>query len=782
MAKFVNPYNFIPLKGKSRSLAGDSGEKKFSGRIIYTMETITPLFIPNTSNDRVFTISNESFTDENGEEVYHPSFDFFSYNDLDGKSDQDDTLYGPVIPGSEIRGAFRSIYEAMTNSCLSAADEAEPIAKRTPEQYKQGIIRNDNGSWRLYGADDYIVRDSSNFANKVYSTISEVDGTAVSFSKITVNGRPPYAKPLADLSGTSLKGYLVKGIEGPKLPRPRTGARCRDCPAATQRACREAEYKRCYLIEKHNAHIFMMRGKALTALEKEKAKRQIDSVLIIYRNRDKQAYQEYAASWEAFKAGKSDGIPVYYSEVTAGKEKKYYLSPACITREVYENTLKKILGEHSKCEDEEKLCPSCSLFGTVNTKKNFSRTSRIRFSDAQLVGKKKEEVFHKIVTLPELSGPKISATEMYLTRPDIKNGVLLNWTYDYYIYADHDNIPHVVFYQPTIAGRKFYWHHDIKKVRHLLAQPQETTKRNKTIRPVNSNVSFQGKVYFDDISEKELKQLIAILNMSGNDSGYALHIGNGKPFGLGSVNVTVDEVNLRKLSIVQSKIVYESNASFGTDINDIKISDNELFEDTNVLNILDTSKVSSETVMYPVVDPNDDEEEGFTWYTVNRKAYKMSRANRHNPTERLQPAWDNSPRSRRQTFYVEYLKALNPFMEEQTTLEEAEHHAHEGQQPKQGNASPTAGNGGREASPFKPQAKTKRKASGRYKGTIDIVQIKGKRITSINVGGEWITVNKLKKLFPDGKVPTLKKGMEVEYEMILEEKVKKYTYFKIIKE
>lgn len=49
---FVNPYNFIPL-GKGRSSVKEESGKKYTGVINYTLKTVTPLFIPNTSSEEI---------------------------------------------------------------------------------------------------------------------------------------------------------------------------------------------------------------------------------------------------------------------------------------------------------------------------------------------------------------------------------------------------------------------------------------------------------------------------------------------------------------------------------------------------------------------------------------------------------------------------------------------------------------------------------------------------------------------------------------------------------
>ena len=106
MESFINPYIFVNLP-PTRSFAKQNSDDKYTGKIECSMYPRTHLFIPN--------VTSENCNEE------HKSYDFYSYEDLKGKLSSGD--FEPVIPGSSIRGEVRSLYEALTNSCLSAIDE-----------------------------------------------------------------------------------------------------------------------------------------------------------------------------------------------------------------------------------------------------------------------------------------------------------------------------------------------------------------------------------------------------------------------------------------------------------------------------------------------------------------------------------------------------------------------------------------------------------------------------------------------------------------------------------
>ena len=90
------------------------------------------MFIPDSSNEKAFPMQ--------GEDSEHKSYDFFKYG---GE---------PVLPGSEIRGMLRSVYETLTGSCLSGIDDDMELVKRTNDIYKPGLIKKVNGKYILVEA------------------------------------------------------------------------------------------------------------------------------------------------------------------------------------------------------------------------------------------------------------------------------------------------------------------------------------------------------------------------------------------------------------------------------------------------------------------------------------------------------------------------------------------------------------------------------------------------------------------------------------------------------
>lgn len=307
---------------------------------------------------------------------------------------------------------------------------------------------------------------------------------------------------------------------------------------------------------KHNGKIIYDPDKNRKMMLNEKQINGLERVLITYAdskinknlsksNYGHHGYQEYQERWDAFCKGKDEYFPVYYSKL--GKD-VIYLSPACITKEAYKNQLSDILkaqGEFQSCTDIKKLCPACSLFGMVGAKS--AKASSLRFADARVAEKRDAKAYYdEIITLEELASPKATAAEFYLQK---ENGASF-WTYDYYVKDGK-----LVIYMPKIAGRKFYWHHiDVK-----LPKGVVKTERNKTVRPLKSEVPFTEDIYFDGITETQLEQLLYICNISSEDTaGYKL--GAGKPLGLGSISMKVEEVKIRTIHVEDGTICYKEDS------------------------------------------------------------------------------------------------------------------------------------------------------------------------------------------------------------------------------
>ena len=139
---FINPYTFIPIPDEEpvRESAAERGD--ITGVIECSIEIKSPTFIPNTT--KYFKTDKKE----------HYLYEFYSYDDLLKKGEG--APANPIIPGSEIRGMIRNVYEQFTNSCFLEVDENNLPYKRTALPKKAALMKYNpgTGGWEVYYKED----------------------------------------------------------------------------------------------------------------------------------------------------------------------------------------------------------------------------------------------------------------------------------------------------------------------------------------------------------------------------------------------------------------------------------------------------------------------------------------------------------------------------------------------------------------------------------------------------------------------------------------------------
>lgn len=609
--RFLNPYNFISFP-ENRSEHYDDTDVH-TGVITYTITTRSPLFIPNTSSEHAFAL-------ETPEEVDHKSYDFYSYTELKEGRDYRDVFETPVIPGSELRGMVRGIYETLTGSCMVVLNTEMLPVKRTAEVFKAALLHKEAGKEGRLGiveAEDCIYRESKDFRDKIFLRTDKQEGQKVFFRRPGKRkGKPTY---ISDCSGKKDLahpdfGYLIKGMMGPK-----TGNLEKD---------------------KHNCHIFIPNEdseseKKFGELGQDAIDR-LKQVLISYREQPAAAedcYKEYQRNLDKFLKQEEEGYyPVYYSLIERHGEKLLYLSPASITKEISHHSIGELAGAFKPCESRIRRCPACDLFGMTGESNEESLGSGIRFADAYVAQERENrEYYDDIVTLEALGGPKLSNTEFYLERVTGADF----WTYDYYTKEGY-TYP----YHAKLRGRKYYWHQPGKK----LPKGIERTELNKSVRPVKSGVTFEGKLYFNRISERQLNQLLWILN-GGNEEEQpvrgpiAFKLGGGKPLGFGSVELKVQNVTERYLSRENESVRYRNEVQTARRVPRYEEAGflPECRED--FMTICSLHAADGRNVTYPITADQHGQPmtEGFKWFVSNHVGYDYKKSRKTGmPNARIQ--------------------------------------------------------------------------------------------------------------------------------------------------
>jgi CRISPR-associated protein (TIGR03986 family) len=141
------------------------------------------------------------------------------------------------------------------------------------------------------------------------------------------------------------------------------------------------------------------------------------------------------------------------------------------------------------------------------------------------------------ITPKILATPKPTAFQHYLTQqePDDKNKL------------DHYDSPPP--HDTVIRGHKRYWHQGLstnqgltlnqirERIRETSQIPPNSTQHTQ-FRPVKPGVRFKFRIYFENLSERELGALCWTLHPLGDPGKtYCHHLGMGKPLGMGAVKL-----------------------------------------------------------------------------------------------------------------------------------------------------------------------------------------------------------------------------------------------------
>ena len=236
---------------------------------------------------------------------------------------------------------------------------------------------------------------------------------------------------------------------------------------------------------------------------------------------------------------------------------------ASIGRFSYLKDMSEITKKHTGCTSRKELCPACALFGMIG-KNEESKGGSLRFTDALLC---KDEGTTKNVLLKELGAPRPS----YLPSYNEKDAV--------------------------IRGRKYYWHIPKAAKNAEIYTDKIATNRNSTMELINTGNKFQFSVYYDSITEDQLRVLKYVLSLE--DDKHMHKLGHGKPLGLGSVKIQVLDDRRKVHDFNMDNYCINKQRMDNNSINDIKFVDAEALKQFNIITNFDA--VENMEVRYPYV-------------------------------------------------------------------------------------------------------------------------------------------------------------------------------------
>ncbi len=173
------------------------------------------------------------------------------------------------------------------------------------------------------------------------------------------------------------------------------------------------------------------------------------------------------------------------------------------------------------------------------------------------------------ITPPILATPKPTTFQHYLVQPNPE--------------AKRECLKHYGS-STIIRGYKLYWHqkdvsyNSIEEIdqKEITKKPKQYTK----IRPINSKVSFHFKIYFENLTDEELGALLWVLDLAKekenrlyvkNNQEYRFSLGMGKPFGMGAVKLTNQQLWLSQRKESRYQKLFSGNNWDTGNYNDTEI-------------------------------------------------------------------------------------------------------------------------------------------------------------------------------------------------------------------
>ncbi|MCI0396950.1 MAG: TIGR03986 family CRISPR-associated RAMP protein [Chloroflexi bacterium] len=646
---FLNPYNFVrPLPDTDRGnpLLGRCAPPPhdryigLTGQVTCELTAVTPLFTAGSEGV-------EKLADD------HYQYRFF----------QLEPGGPPTIPGSTIRGAIRSIFEAVTNSCFSVFDGDRRLSKhfdsrKAPEMVPARAEKTEDG-WvlrLLTGTTPLQIGRTPNgrqYAAWVYqfwpmrpSGTLRQDPPSTPKIREFQRRRPKGAK--VRLNGLKHREACYALLDDVQHPFPRIQfwdvvAVSKNRAELETRKRQNQRIERGWLclnnqnIEPKHSERFFFRSEdnqvgPLTIELPEKIKEDYEALIRDYQERhaetvrqrrlahqqpglpsgDKAGLSRFIYDKNSIKLANGDLVYAYLSG-SSQKPKVEFIVPVSVPRVAYKKAIGELLIGLDKCQDRDSLCPACRLFGWVHGKEEGAYRGRLRISHASLI----HDAGTFDTTLAILSTPKPTTVRFYLAA---KNGQSQNG-------FDDDQVDYDAPGQ-VLRGRKFYYHHGDRLSKQEYQRAQNIRDdQNRSVKGVQKAGSrFRCIIDFENLAPIELGALLWTLELEG----WHHRFGMARPLGFGSVTVQVTE--LRLLDVLARYTLGQPGwipamKQKGALVDGFKKAMTERYGEKfeQLQNVADLRSLLAESpsqpVHYPRVDSRPSAEgKNFEWFMGNKRA------------------------------------------------------------------------------------------------------------------------------------------------------------------
>lgn len=513
------PYNFVRLPDQIAQVGLEDlpphdryDPGRLTGRIACRLTTSSPLYIRAGLRRKAFRSGEESRLMD----------DFFFWDEKDQ----------PVIPGSSLRGLFRTAVEIVTFSkpgpiaedryayrsvggttnhakayrdSLVEADKTNPMKMRPKMQ--AGYMHRNGREWLIIPAQDtglgynwarvdnrrHDIRSfhqrlikGSNNAFKVFIKIGQKDHYPVSHR---YPGEMEYVK-VADMKDHPIAGYqdavLVKGGD---------------------------------MNNKHYEAVVMPEDRSAKPLKIA------EDLVRLYRDQIKSDHLKLVGNEGLLQ----EGQPVFYLPDPEDPQKVVFFGNCLMFRLPYSHPIKEYLDAQLK--DDSLIDMAEAIFGYSKKKgegKQRNYAGRLYFSSAKLVASPawlSDQGFWMKV----LSEPKPTCFQHYLVQRNA----------DTHSLVDYNAQPMT---ETALRGHKQYWHKGLVSKTELEGEESNVAAR---ARPLAAGNTFEFEIRFENLSQPELGALLWVLFIAG-EKNHRLKLGMGKPYGMGAVAVNIKAIDMEK--------------------------------------------------------------------------------------------------------------------------------------------------------------------------------------------------------------------------------------------
>jgi hypothetical protein len=215
------------------------------------------------------------------------------------------------------------------------------------------------------------------------------------------------------------------------------------------------------------------------------------------------------------------------------------------------------VGSAGPCTDPERLCWSCRVFGSADTGTRGaadlavqnSYRGHVRVDDLLAAGEVQPLAWH----LAPLASPRPSAGQFYLDNKAVPSArrVARKDTRPAATWGSDADTPGL----RPVRGRKFYWR-TTDPAREPFprgrSRDHQSVELGSQVALIPAGTVFTGRVSFDNLSPADYGSLLAALDprlLAGADSAdwddVVTSVGGGKPFGFGAVTVDVEPLSVQ---------------------------------------------------------------------------------------------------------------------------------------------------------------------------------------------------------------------------------------------